>query len=131
MKFRSDPAPDKLSGLDHFRLQVIARESGPTGFTKRKKAWTGARQEASVSFTNLSKVDWEEGWHFVRVIACTDVGDPIPLVDAEGQPLPLAGSEAENPQLNESDLFYVVMAMRLKLRCRSEPCRNTPVSITA
>lgn len=115
VRFRSDPAPTRLPGLDHFRLQVIRRESGPTGFTKRKKAWTTNRQEVSVSFTSLSKVEWEEGWHFVRVIACTDIGDPIPLVDAEGQPLPLAGTEDENRQLNESDLFYVVIGDEVEL----------------
>ena len=109
VKFRADPAPETHAGLDHFRLQVIRRESGPTGFTRKKKRWSGSRQDASVSFTNLNKVDWEEGWHFVRVIACTDVGDPVPLVDADGKQLPLLGGDSETPQINESDLFYVVV----------------------
>ena len=48
--FRSHPAPEKATGVDHFRVQVVARETGPMGFTKRKKKWSGARQ-GSVSFT--------------------------------------------------------------------------------
>jgi DNA phosphorothioation-dependent restriction protein DptH len=107
--FRSDPVPEKATGVDHFRVQVVARKSKTvlTGFTKRKKKWSGARP-GSVSFTNLSKVDWEEGWHFIRVLACTASGDPIPLVDLQGQPIALNGGEDGIPQLNESELFYVV-----------------------
>jgi hypothetical protein len=110
VKFRCDPAPDSLPALHHFRLQVIARESGPTTFAKKKKSWAGPRLDASVSFTNLPRMDWEDGWHFVRVLPCTVDGDPIPIVDALGQPVPLVG-EGEDSQLpNESDLFYVVKA---------------------
>ena len=110
VRFRSDPAPDSLPSLHHFRLQVIARESGPTTFTKKKKSWTGSRLDASVSFNNLARMDWEDGWHFVRVLPCTVDGDPIPIVDAKGQPIPLFGDEEEGQLPNESDLFYVVKA---------------------
>ena len=41
---------------------------------------------------------------------CTVDGDPIPIVDAEGQPVPLFGDGEESQLLNESDLFYVVKA---------------------
>jgi len=110
VKFRCDPAPDNVPGVDHFRLQIVARETGPTAFTKKKKSWGGSRRDASLSFSGLSKVDWEDGWHFVRVLPCTEDGDPIPIVDARGQPIPLVG-EADDAQLpNESDLFYVVKA---------------------
>jgi DNA phosphorothioation-dependent restriction protein DptH len=110
VKFRSDPAPDSLPAVHHFRLQVVARESGPTAFTKKKNSWTGSRLDASVSFTNLAKVDWEDGWHFVRVVPCTVDGDPIPIVDAQGQPVPLIGDVEDSQSPNESDLFYVVKA---------------------
>ena len=110
MKFRSDPAPDSLPAVHHFRLQVVARESGPTAFTKRKNSWTGSRLDASVSFTNLAKVDWEDGWHFVRVVPCTVDGDPIPIVDEQGLPVPLVGDVEDSQSPNESDLFYVVKA---------------------
>jgi hypothetical protein len=110
VKFRSDPEPESVLGVDHFRLQVVARETGPTAFTKKKKTWAGTRREASVSFTRLSTVDWEDGWHFVRVIPCTADGDPVPIVDAQGQPVPLVGGIDDSQLPNESDLFYVVKA---------------------
>jgi len=110
VKFRCEPAPDGVPGVDHFRLQVVARETGPTAFTKKRKTWSGARRDASVSFSGLSKVDWEDGWHFVRVLPCTVDGDPIPIVDAQGQPVPLIGGADDGQLPNESDLFYVVKA---------------------
>ena len=110
VKFRCEPAPDAVPGVDHFRLQVVARETGPTAFTKKKKRWSGTRRDASVSFSGLSKVDWEDGWHFVRVLPCTADGDPIPIVDAQGQPIPLVGGADDGQLPNESDLFYVVKA---------------------
>ncbi len=110
VKFRSDPAPESIPALHHYRLQIVARESGPTSFTKKKNSWKGTRTDATVSFTNLSKVDWEDGWHYVRLLPCTSDGDPIPIVDAEGQPIPLVGVSDDGQSPNESDLFYVVKA---------------------
>jgi DNA phosphorothioation-dependent restriction protein DptH len=110
VKFRSDPAPDSVPALHHFRLQIVARESGPTAFTKKKNSWKGARTDGSVTFSHLSKVDWEDGWHFVRVLPCTVDGDPIPIVNAQGQPIPLGGDPEDGQSPHESDLFYVVKA---------------------
>ena len=108
IKFRTDPAPENVPAIEHFRFQVVARETGPTAFTKKKKSWVGARRDASVSFSGLSKVDWEDGWHFVRVLPCTADGDPIPIVDIQGQPIPFGGHPDGSQVLNESDPFYVV-----------------------
>jgi len=108
VKFHCDPSPESVPVVHHFRLQVISRENGPTAFTKKKNVWEGPRQDGSVSFTGVSKVDWEDGWHFVRVLPCTKDGDPVPIVDAEGQPIPLIGGPEDRQFLNESDLFYVL-----------------------
>lgn len=110
VKFHSDPPPENVPGVHHFRLQVISRESGPTAFTKKKNTWIGPRRDASVSFGGVSKVEWEDGWHFVRVLPCTEDGDPIPIVDAQGQPISLIGGLDDHQFLNESDLFYVLKA---------------------
>ena len=110
VKFHCDPPPENIPAVHHFRLQVISRESGPTAFTKKRNVWAGQRQDASVSFGGISKVDWEDGWHFVRVLPCTADGDPIPIVDHLGQPIPLIGVPDERQFLNESDLFYVIKA---------------------
>jgi hypothetical protein len=62
---------------------------------------------ATLNIGNLNKVDWEEGWHFVRLLAQTEDGDLIPLVDEGGHPLPWAADDDDVsvPRPNESDLF--------------------------
>lgn len=107
--FRVDPLPGKVQGLSKFTIQVISKEHGPVGLVRRKSPWTSNRTQANVSFTRLNKVDWEEGWHFVRVLPLTEEGDLIPLVDAAGNPVPWAADEEDVvPRPNESDLFYVL-----------------------
>jgi len=110
LKFHCDPAPENVPAVHHFRLQVISREGGPTAFTKKRNAWPGPRRDTSVTFSGVSKVEWEDGWHFVRVLPCTEDGDPIPIVDSEGNPVPLVGGPDDGQLPNESDLFYVVKA---------------------
>lgn len=107
--FRVDPLPGKVQGLSKFTIQVISKEHGPVGLVRKKSAWTSNRTQANVSFTKLNKVDWEEGWHFIRVLPLTEEGDLIPLVDDAGNSVPWAADE-ENfvPRPNESDLFYVL-----------------------
>lgn len=57
----------------------------------------------------LNKIEWEEGWHFVRVLAQTESGDLIPLVDPNGHAVAWsADTELALPGPNESDLFYVL-----------------------
>ena len=60
-----------------------------------------------MTFTKLGSIDWEEGWHFVRIQPLTADGDPIPLLDERGEPLSPVGTDAVH-RPNESDLFYVV-----------------------
>ena len=108
VNFRCTPAPEEAPGLDQFRLQIIQRETGPVGPVKKKKAWEGGRTDTSLTFSSLSKIDWEEGWHFVRVIPYTADGDPLPMVDAHGEAIPVLAGTEEGPFPNESDLFWVV-----------------------
>ncbi|MDF1522737.1 MAG: hypothetical protein P1P87_07960 [Trueperaceae bacterium] len=107
--FRVDPLPGKVQGLSKFTIQVISKEHGPVGLVRKKSAWTSNRSQANVSFTKLNKLDWEEGWHFIRVLPLTEEGDLIPLVDDAGNPVPWAADEEDFvPRPNESDLFYVL-----------------------
>lgn len=108
--FGVDPHPSRVEGLAKFVAQVISKETGPVGLVRSKKAWTSSRLTATIDLNNLHKVDWEEGWHFVRVLAQTDDGELIPLVDDAGHPIPWAvdDEDATVPRPNESDLFYVV-----------------------
>lgn len=109
VSFRVDPVPSKVEGLSRFVAEVVSRDNGPTGLRRRKAAWTKGTDSGVIAFSSIGKIDWEEGWHFVRVYAETEDGDRIPLVDGEENPLRFNSDASEthaNP--NESDLFYVV-----------------------
>lgn len=110
VSFRVAPHPSKVHGLDRFVAQVISKEHGPVGLVRGKAVWKTPRLDTTVTFTRLNKIEWEEGWHFVRVLAQTDDGELIPLVDEHGQPLPWGSDEdsARVKRPHESDLFYVV-----------------------
>jgi len=111
--FRVNPHPARVAGLAKFVAQVIAKETGPVGLVRSKQTWASNRLTATVDLNNLHKVDWEEGWHFVRVLAQTADGDLIALVDENGHALPWAvdDEDATVPRPNESDLFYVLTAV--------------------
>lgn len=107
VSFRVEPVPSKIEGLSRFVAEVVSKDNGPTGLRRRKTAWAKATDSGTISFTSIDKVEWEEGWHFVRVYAETEEGDRIPLLDAQGGRLHLS-PEGADMQPNESDLFYVL-----------------------
>lgn len=98
--FEVDPHPSKVSGLDHFTAQIFSQNDGPVGKSKKVKAWTPKRTKATVSLLKLNKIDFEEGWHFIRVLPWTVDGDPIPL---ETDP-----SSDTAMRSHESEPFYVL-----------------------
>jgi DNA phosphorothioation-dependent restriction protein DptH len=110
VSFRTAPHPGKVPGLARFVAQVVARDRGPVGLVRSKAVWSTPRLDATVGFSGLAKVSWEDGWHFVRVLAESESGELIPLVDADGRPVPWsADAEGDQaPRTHESDLFYVV-----------------------
>ena len=110
VRFRVDPHPAKVQGLAKFVIQVVSKEQGPVGLARSKALWKSTTQNATVSFSKLNKVEWDEGWHFVRVLAQTEDGDLIPLVDESGALLPWAPDDSAPgvARPNESDLFYVL-----------------------
>jgi DNA phosphorothioation-dependent restriction protein DptH len=108
VNFKTLPHPAEVPGLDHFRIEVVAKNTGPIGLAKKKGVWKTKRQDATVSISKLSHVDWEEGWHYARVTAHTKDGDPIPLVDTVGNPVLWSSASSDEPRrINESAEFYV------------------------
>ncbi|MDR0655895.1 MAG: hypothetical protein LBG22_06225 [Treponema sp.] len=98
VSFMAEPHPSKVSGLDHFTVQIISKNEGTVGKAKKVKAWSVNRSQSTVSIYNLNKIDFEEGWHCIRIIPWTIDDDPIPMgIDAE----------AAKPS-NESEFFYVL-----------------------
>jgi hypothetical protein len=98
--FEVNPHPGKVNGLDHFTVQIISQNTGPVGKSKKVKAWTPSRLQCTTSLTQLNKIDFDEGWHFIRVLPWTADGDPIPL---ESDPDLSTGKHTY-----ESEPFYVL-----------------------
>ncbi|MEA2562106.1 MAG: phosphorothioation-dependent restriction protein DptH [Acidobacteriota bacterium] len=93
------PHPSQVQGLDHFTIQIMSRDSGPVGIARKAKIWKAARPTCTASFSKLNKIDFEEGWHFVRVLPWTAEGDPIPIEEPTDQ---------KAKRSNESEPFYVL-----------------------
>ncbi len=107
--FRTDPHPSKVQGIAKFVAQVISKEHGSIGLVRSKAVWKTATDKATISFSALGKIDWEEGWYLVRVLAQTETGDLIPLVDSNGHAIAWSADTDEAlSRPNESDLFYVL-----------------------
>ncbi|MGF7129114.1 DNA phosphorothioation-dependent restriction protein DptH [Paraburkholderia sp. EB58] len=98
--FEVKPHPAKVSGLDHFTVQIVSQSDGPVGKSKKVKGWTPNRLQCTVGLDKLNKTEFDEGWHFIRVLPWTADGDPIPL---ETDP----GSEGAKRSY-ESEPFYVL-----------------------
>lgn len=77
--FDVNPHPSKVSGLDHFTVQIVSQNDGPVGKSKKMKAWTPSRLQCTTNLAKLNKIEFEEGWHFIRILPWTVDGDPIPL----------------------------------------------------
>ena len=109
-----DPHPRQVQGLDHFTVQIIAKEGGPVGASRNVKVWKPARTHATVSLLKLNRIDFDEGWHHVRVLPWTADGDPIPIDEPPDQ----AGRRS-----NESEPFYVLPDADLE---EEPPQRSVP-----
>ena len=130
--FRTEPHPSKVKGLAKFVAQVISKEHGPIGLARSKAVWKTATDKATISFLALSKIDWEEGWHFVRVLAQTESGDLIPLVDSSGHAIAWsADTEAILPRANESDLFYVLPDTEVEIQPAQRAVPREPSALHA
>lgn len=108
--FHVDPRPSRVQGLSHFRIGIYAQDGAPTGISRRKSAWASKRSDTKLTFNNLNKIEWEEGWYFVRVLAFTKDEELIPIVDRLGNVVDWGGGfQAEQGKRpNDSDLFYVL-----------------------
>ncbi len=97
--FEVAPHPGQVQGLDHFTVQILSRDSGAIGVARKVKVWKTARSSCTVSFSKLHKVEFDEGWHYVRILPWTAEGDPIPIEEASAQVA---------KRSNESEPFYVL-----------------------
>ena len=97
--FEVAPHPGQVRGLAYFTVQIVSKDAGPVGAARKVKVWKVTRTHTTVSLPKLNNVDFEEGWHHVRVQPWTTDGDPIPIAE----PAALTGKRP-----NESEPFYVL-----------------------
>lgn len=108
VKFKVAPTPARVPAVSRFVVQIISKDRGPVGISRAKAAWRDAKDHATVTFTGLRLDDWEDGWHYARVLALSTDGESVPLLDLRGNPVPRGNDAAlGGSRPHESDLFYV------------------------
>ncbi|MFD9224361.1 hypothetical protein ACFWDI_31195 [Streptomyces sp. NPDC060064] len=95
--FAVQPEPRKVEGLTRFRVEIVSESGGPIGRIGHIGKGTRPKAEYKATLVRLNKVDWEEGWHYVRV---------VPL-DKDDEPLDVLPGAHDLPG-GESEHFYVV-----------------------
>ncbi len=100
--FKVDPHPTRVPSLDHFTVQILTKDNEPVGGAKRVKTWTSKKIEQNVVLDKLNKLDFEDGWHFVRVLPWTKEDEPIPLDE------PSRDFQDNRVRSNDSEPFYVL-----------------------
>ena len=114
--FEVNPHPSKVRGLDHFTVQIVSQNDSPVGKSKKVKAWTQKRLQCTTNLAKLNKIEFEEGWHFIRVKPWTADGDPIPLEK---------DSASEGAKRSyESEPFYVLPGGKIE---EEPPQRAIPI----
>jgi len=102
LTFKVDPHPSHVPSLDHFSVQIMTKNGEPVGGAKRVKAWTSKKSEQTVHLDKLNKLDFEDGWHFVRILPWTKDDVLVPLSDSR------LDVNDERMKLHESEPFYVL-----------------------
>ncbi len=102
VEFKVDPHPCQIDGLDHFTVQIMTQDGCTVGGTKKVKGWKTKSSNKSVTLDKLDKFEFDEGWHFVRILPWTENDDPIPLAEPDNS------STLAQVKPYESELFYVL-----------------------
>lgn len=97
-RFTVEPSPLKVEGLERFRVEIVSESGGPIGRIAHVAKGTRAKPDYKTPpLRRLNKIDWEEGWHYLKI---------TPL-DAAGDALDIAPGTHDLPG-GESERFYVV-----------------------
>lgn len=120
VSFSIEPKPEDVRGLEKFKAQVFTRQGDFIGLLKVAKA--SKRSTTTINFNKLTGIDWQEGWHYVRIQAFDGDDELLPLIDEEGNLLPwgTAHEDEAGERSNESELFYVIPAGEVDV----EPVQN-------
>jgi DNA phosphorothioation-dependent restriction protein DptH len=102
VEFQVEPHPKQIQGLAYFTVQILNEDGGTVGTVKKVKIWNTKQAKKTVTLDKLDKFEFEEGWHFVRVLPWTENHNPIPL----DEPALAAKITRTNPHQSQS--FYVL-----------------------
>jgi hypothetical protein len=102
VEFATEPHPQQIRGLSYFTMQIVSQDGVAVGAAKKVKPWRSKTNTKSVNIDKVNNYDFEEGWHFVRVLPWTEDGDAIPLLEASESLLD------QRARPFESELFYVL-----------------------
>lgn len=110
VSFSVDPKPSDVNGLAKYKAQVFTQQGDFVGLIKVGKATS--KSSVTITFNNVTGIEWEEGWHYIRIQAFDDNDELLPLVDDKQNPIPwgTSSSDEAGSRINESDLFYVLPA---------------------
>ncbi|MFF1602448.1 hypothetical protein ACFVYV_33975 [Streptomyces mirabilis] len=96
-RFAVQPDPRRVEGLERFRVEIVSENGGPIGRIAHVAKGKVAKAEYKKPLPRLNKIDWEEGWHYVRVVP---LGKDDELLDVAPGAHDLPGGESER--------FYVI-----------------------
>ena len=102
VEFATEPHPQQISGLGYFTVQIVSQDGATVGPAKKVKPWRSKANTKVVAIDKVNNYDFEEGWHFVRVLPWTEDGDAIPLLEKSESLLD------QRARPFESELFYVL-----------------------
>ena len=115
VSFSVEPNPKEVNGLAKYKAQVFSQHGDFVGLIKVGKAT--AKSTVTIKFNKLTGIEWEEGWHYVRVQAFDENDELLSLVDDDQNPIPWGTSSADDAgsRVNESELFYVLPAVEAEV----------------
>ncbi|MFE5485854.1 hypothetical protein [Streptomyces sp. NPDC056527] len=96
-RFTVDPDPRRVDGLQRFRVEICSERSGPIGQMTHLAVGERAKKEFKPVLKKLNRVDFDEGWHYIKVTALDGQGEAF---HTESAGLGGRGGESER--------FYVV-----------------------
>jgi DNA phosphorothioation-dependent restriction protein DptH len=111
VSFSVEPKPSEVNGLAKYKAQIFTQQGDFGGLIKVGKAT--AKSAVTITFNKLTGIEWDEGWHYVRVQAFDENDELLPLVDEDQNPIPWGTSSVDESgsRVNESELFYVLPAV--------------------
>jgi len=103
-QFTVDPHPSRISSLDYLTVQILTRSGEPVGGARKVSVrnWGPKKHDHTVHLDKLNKIDFEDGWHVVRILPWTEKGEPVPVEEKFVQ----VGGERRKS--HDSEPFYVL-----------------------